>query len=98
MVSSADAKKAGSRNGNYQFEASVKVSKSANQDSEDEEDTSGLGDEDSENPLSLNPSSEDSILSGVDKVTFKFIAPILHSNSYYLPPPPAKENCSCSSF
>ena len=70
VVSSAEAKKARSHNENYQLETSVKVSKSAAaqksaqldySDSEDEEDTSGLGDKDSENQISLNPSFEDNI-------------------------------------
>jgi hypothetical protein len=60
-------------------------SKSAAQDSDSEEDISGLGDEDSENPLSLDPSSEDNILLGVDKVTFNFIASNYYFQSFFIP-------------
>ena len=64
----------------------VKVSKSATKgssqiqgddsDSQDE-DTSGLGDEDSENPLYLDPSFEDDIMPGVDKVSINHLIAVL---------------------
>ena len=65
----------------YQLDAAfVKVSNTAieDSDSQDKEDASGLGNEDSENPVSLNPSSEDNIIPGIDKVTFNFIATIIY--------------------
>jgi hypothetical protein len=84
----------------------VKVSKSAAKDSAqvqgdesedgDEEDTSGLDDEDSENPLSLDPSSADNIMPGVDKVTIYFTPTLIAV--LFLILFSAQENCSCCSF
>ncbi|KAG6892875.1 hypothetical protein C0992_012116 [Termitomyces sp. T32_za158] len=62
VISDLEAKKARSRSGNYQESATIVVG------SEADKLAAAADDNDSEDPVELNPSMSDNILSGVDKV------------------------------
>lgn len=62
VISDSEAKKARSRSGNYQESVTTIVGSDA------DEQVAAADGNDSEDPLELNPSTTDSILSGVDKV------------------------------